>query len=201
MNRTVRTAGLLSVGLGLVVTACTDVTRAPAAPRDVARARHVAADVGRTHAQKVRVDGLAWQKPLKADVEGSAVIGPSGGVLTMPATGLRLVVPAGAVATPTRFRATAVAGRLVAYDFEPAGSTFAVPLRVEQDPALLDLRQAALRPVAAGYFPARTDLDQARATAAVAELIPVTLSTRTISFPVTHFSGYIITWGRSDDGE
>jgi len=37
-------------------------------------------------------------------------------------------VPAGAVLTPTRFRVALVGGLYVACNFEPHGTTFAVPL-------------------------------------------------------------------------
>ena len=76
------------------------------------------------------VRGVTRAVPLKNDITVKAVIGSKGGTLTIPDAGLTLVVPAGAVKSNTTFTATAIAGRLVAYEFEPHGTTFAVPLAV-----------------------------------------------------------------------
>lgn len=194
-------AGFVAVALAVGAAACADIDRAPSAPEIASSAHQASISLAKQPGKKVKVNGVEWRKSLKSDVSASALIGSEGGVLTLPATGLRLVVPAGAVSGPTQFRATAIAGKLVAYDFEPAGSTFPVALRVEQDLAFVDTKHLTLTGALAGYFPARADLDQARVTASVAEVIPVTWSPTTLSFPVSHFSGYIVSWGRSGGEE
>jgi hypothetical protein len=191
-------AGLAAVALGLAAAACADAGRTPVAPDAAAWAQQTAMPLLRKSATKVRVSGIRWRKALERDESASAVIGPAGGVLALPTTGLRLVVPAGAVSQPTRFAATALAGKLAAYDFEPSGSVFPVALRVEQDLSFIDTKHGDPTRAAAGYFPNRVDLDQARATGDVVELIPVAWSTRTVTFPVWHFSGYIMSWGFQD---
>jgi hypothetical protein len=192
-------AGLAVVALGLAAAACGDDARVPVAPHTESAALRPAAALTASRAMKpvgkVRVDAMRWRTPLDSDLTASAVIGPMGGVLVLPATGLRLVVPAGAVSQPTRFGVTALAGKLAAYDFEPAGSVFPVALRIEQDPSFVDTRHGDVTRARAGYFPNRTDLDQVSATGDVAEVIPVTWSPAAIAFPVGHFSGYIMTWG------
>ena len=193
------TTGLLALTFGLLAACGEDAPQIPVAPNATARQAATAPVMSRATAKKGKLNGLERQKALKEDVSASAVIGAEGGVLTLPATGLRLVVPAGAVSRPTPFRATAIAGRLVAYDFEPAGSTFPVPLRVEQDLSFLK-RRADASPVVAGYFPSRTDLDQDLLAGRVAEVISTSPSATTVSFPVWHFSGYVVGWGfRGDD--
>jgi hypothetical protein len=186
-------ARVAAVALGLTAMACSDdAVRAPTAPSQEVPALAKAAH------RKVRVNGVRWRKQLKSDASASALIGAEGGVLVLPATGLRLVVPPGAVPHPTRFDVTALAGKLVAYDFKPAGSAFPVPLRVEQDPAFLGAKHRNAARVVAAYFPSRADLDQTRATGDVAELIPTTRSSRAVTFLVWHFSGYMMSWGLAD---
>lgn len=191
-------AGFGAVALAAAAMACADGGRAPVAP-DGPVARPPAAALEKRSARQVKVDGLRWRHQLKEDLSASAVIGPAGGVLALPATGVRLVVPPGAVARPTTFGVTALAGKLVAYDFEPAGSTFPVALRVEQDAAFIDTKRAPTTAVIAGYFPSRANLDQALGTGSVTEVIATSWSSSTLTFPVWHFSGYIISWGRDGD--
>jgi hypothetical protein len=193
------TTALIALTLGAIAACGPDSTRAPVAPMDAGVQPASAPSMVRSTKAKGKLNGLQWQKALKADVSASAVIGPEGGVLALPATGLRLVVPAGAVSRPTSFRATALAGRLVAYDFEPAGSTFPVPLRVEQDLSFLDLRHTDASALVAGYFPSRADLDQQLLTGRVAEVISTAPSTSAVTFPVWHFSGYVVGWGLTSD--
>jgi hypothetical protein len=199
MKRTVMIAGFVAVALAVGATACADIERAPSAPEIADNVHQAPLSLAKNPSKKVKVNGVEWRTTLKSDVSASALIGSAGGVLTLPVTGLRLVVPAGAVSRPTQFGVTAIAGKLVAYDFEPAGSTFPVALRVEQDLAFVDMKHLTQTGALAGYFPGRADLDQTRATASVAEVIPVTWSPTTLSFPVSHFSGYIVSWGRGDE--
>ncbi len=191
-------AGIAAVALGLAAAACADVARAPVAPTAEAAARQPAAPLFGKSATKVRVSAIRWQKALKNDATASAVIGAEGGALVLPATGLRLVVPAGAVARPTRFAVTALAGKLAAYDFEPAGSVFPVALRVEQDLSFVDAKHGNPAQALAGYFSDRADVDQTSASGQVAEVVPITWSSGTLAFPVRHFSGYIMSWGFED---
>jgi hypothetical protein len=189
-------AGLLAVALGGAAGAYADAGRAPVAPRETAPTPTRAPDD--KSAGKVKLSGVQWRKHPASDVSASAQIGPEGGVIALRAAGLRLVVPPGEVSGPTRFGSPR-AGRIVAYDFEPAGSVFPVALRVEQDPSLLGGKHADLARAIVGYFPDRADLAQTWGTGAVAERIPLTWSTEAITFSAWHFSGYMMSWGL--DGE
>src|SRR5947209_8334288 len=77
--------------------------------------------------------GVIRNTPLATDITAGATIGSAGGTITVPGTGLTLVVPRGAVSVPTAFLVTAKAGKLVAYDFEPHGTRFPVALQFQQD--------------------------------------------------------------------
>lgn len=140
--------------------------------------------------------------PLSSGYKAVAIIGPTGGRVTLPQTGLTLTVPPGAVRRLTTFTVSAPAGAGVWYDFGPSGATFDVPLTVTQD--LRNTHIAALAPRAgqplleAGYY-ANGSVNLLTGSALVKEFIPITLNeTRTqATFSVRHFSGYMVSTGRS----
>jgi len=135
---------------------------------------------------------LAWTKPAK-ERTASAVIGRAGGVLRIP-SGARLVVPAGAVSANVTFRVTQVAGSILAYDFEPHGITFAVPLTLEQPINGTNFDRFTNPVVRGAYFKDVLQLDQTRLKATVDEFRPTVLSIdkKWIRFSIDHFSGYIV---------
>ena len=180
--------------LGISLAACSDTSRSPLAPQDVAQPNNL---LGLTSTSQT-VYGALWKTPLTQNVSATASIGPLGGTLRLPATGLTVVVPAGAVLKQTTFGVTALAGRVVAYDFQPAGTRFLVPLIVTQSsapvqmtPPLLGLK--VMRPA---YFKSATDINQQAGTATVNELLPqITIDLLgNITYTVGHFSGYIVSW-------
>jgi hypothetical protein len=143
------------------------------------------------------VRGVTRVAPLAQDISVSAVIDKDGGTISIPDAGLTLVVPAGAVTSSTTFTATALAGRLVAYEFEPHGTKFAVPLQFTQDLRKVSLVGVVTAPLLDGaYFTDRARLNQTVGIAAVSEVLPATvdvLRTR-VGFPINHFSGYLVSW-------
>jgi hypothetical protein len=189
---------LLATLVATVAVACAD---GPSAPLTSRASAAPSLAVGTTATTKVKVKGVQWKRPLTRSYSATALIGPEGGVLELPETGLRLTVPAGAVSRPIQFQAVAQQGRQVAYHFYPSGTRFAVPLRLEQAQSQIE------RPAGApgqqpelqlGYFAGDADLDDATGTAAVTELNVMleTNSSSAIAFPVYHFSGYLVSWGR-----
>lgn len=143
------------------------------------------------------VRGVTRAMPLAKDIAVSTVIGSKGGTLTIPEAGLTLVVPAGAVSSDVTFTATALAGKLVAYDFEPHGTKFAVPLQFNQDLRKTNLLATLTAPLIDGaYFADNSRLNQASGTAFVSELRSATVNLLQFraSFPIDHFSGYLISW-------
>jgi hypothetical protein len=156
--------------------------------------------------QAALMQGLLWEQPRSSAKSVSKVIGPKGGSVDIGETGLHLTVPRGAVDVDTRFTVTALPGSVVAYDFEPHGSFFAVPLKFSQDLGPTNFGHVKLPPgfnadMEGAYFSSPWSIDQSSGMAVVQELIPAesewTWSGRSISFPIHHFSGYLISTGRS----
>jgi hypothetical protein len=143
--------------------------------------------------------------PLPADVTKGVWIGAGGGQVEIKEAGVKLVVPKGAVASDTYFTITALKGDLIAYDFGPSGSTFyTVPLRVEQEKALLILPTTATHVPTAGYWQDHADLYNESTVGVLAETRPVTeeydalaVDGKKLVFSVEHFSGYLIATGRN----
>lgn len=145
-------------------------------------------------------NALVRNAPLADDITASQNIGPAGGELEIPGAGLRVTVPAGALSRTTTITATALAGDMVAYEFGPHGTRFALPLVLTQ--ATVGTNAAALPADAVligGYFTGRDALDGATKRAKLAELLPTlgTAAEGTVAFNVWHFSGYIAGWGRT----
>jgi hypothetical protein len=141
---------------------------------------------------------------LSAPLSSSATIGILGGRITIPGTGLSVIVPAGAVLSPTRFTATALAGSQGAYEFEPRGTHVLVARLVTQSLVGTSANTSGLLNLGlkGGYFADQSALDPAAGTGIVSELLgaSVSLLTRTVTFPVFHFSGYLVAVGcQSDD--
>jgi hypothetical protein len=195
-------AGLLAVAVGAAVVACADGSPpSPLAPGPTDVAALAAKAPKPAAGAKTQVNGLRWKTPLAADVAAQATIGTEGGTVAIPSLGVTLVVPPGAVQQPTPFEVRAVAGRLVALHFEPSGTNFPVPLVLRQSADALDrasFPRSPVTPLELGYFASDADLDQANGAAAVTEVRPALALNlgREVAFPVWHFSGYIVSWGR-----
>ena len=184
------------------------VTTAPAIAPGSARAT-LDVDVAATAAQAPRggpitVSGVRRAHALETDVTVEQVIGPRGGRLEVSEAGFTLDVPAGAVAEPTAFRVTALAGELLAYEFGPSGSTFAVPLAATQDLRVTNVHRLPKRAtLGLGYFASPADVDPVMGTATIAQEMTGTVHPggRSATFPIPHFSGWIIHWrsGKTSD--
>jgi hypothetical protein len=142
--------------------------------------------------------------PLAENVTVSKPIGPDGGDFEIPAVGLRVYVPRGAVDRPTTITATALAGDMVAYEFGPHGTRFALPLIVAQ--ATKGTHADSLPPgtvLQLGYFTSADALDRVKKKARIAELISrlAFVTDDSVVFPVWHFSGYTVVWGFKRDAQ
>ena len=188
MNRFQFTATLIAL---IGATGCAgDVATAPAAIDTGARLSSLGL--------AGNADVLTRSRPLASDITVSKEIGPEGGSLELPQTGLTLVVPPGAVMRRITFTVTALGGELVAYEFGPHGSRFPVPLRVTQRIQGVDLGTLdQARTVKAAYFQDRTRLDYGLRRAEIDELLParLDLGAGRITFQVRHFSGYMVSSG------
>ena len=142
------------------------------------------------------VNGLQRTTPLAAPITVSKAIGSEGGTLSIPAAGVTVVVPRGALTQPTTITMTARAGSLVAYDFAPHGITFAKPLVFTQSLKGTNASLLTAPFLQLGYYQDANLLTKTGGL--VSELLGGTLDTLTWSFtaPIPHFSGYIVTCRR-----
>ena len=129
-----------------------------------------------------------------------AYIGRSGGTITLPKSGLTVTVPYGAVSTTTKFTITAPAGNAVAYEFQPHGTKFAVPLVVTQDLTKTAYSLSSGQVLRAGYYKDGS-LDLTNNTALVTEIFPVAFNSAgtRATFKIGHFSGYMMSTGLTDE--
>lgn len=145
--------------------------------------------------------------PLDSDLSASAVIGPQGGSIKINAAGGKIEIPAGALSAPTTITMTALAGPNVAYEFQPHGTVFAQPVKIQQDlkvtwasvyPSLLQTAHGA-------YYDSSLDstfVDSTKLLMKVKEheLGYPDISASQIKFYIGHFSGYVVLCGRGDNG-
>jgi hypothetical protein len=174
-----------------------DSITAPASPPVAAPAAASRSLLGTFLGQTTTVTPLLRKTPI-ASVTASATIGPLGGVLALPGAGLTVVVPPLAVTKPTKMSVTAVAGSTVAYEFEPHGIKFTVPLVATQSLKGTQAQSGgSINPLSlfAGYFP------DSKQITSVSELLDLNVNVlgQTSVLTIWHFSGYIIATGRSSE--
>jgi hypothetical protein len=144
------------------------------------------------------LNGLKRESSIQSQT-ATAVIGAEGGSFSLPGAGLSVVVPAGAVSQPTSFSVTSRGGKLVAYDFEPHGTRFAVPLQVTQSlNGVGGLVNGLLGNVKLAYFADASQVDEATGTVRPTESlnVAVNLLTGKATVNLWHFSGYMMASGR-----
>jgi hypothetical protein len=142
------------------------------------------------------VHGIQRTVPLAEPITVVKTIGREGGYLNIPEAGVTVIVPAGALSSPTEITMTARAGSMIAYDFAPHGITFDRPLVFNQ--SLRGTNAGLLSSLKLGYYSDPSLLDGT--TALVSELIGGIVSrlTGTFTAPIKHFSGYVVSCGRGE---
>lgn len=186
-----RAATSLAV-LGLVGTVgCNDGATAPDAATAPAYRKEIVDPV-------VSASVLLRTRPLTNDRTAMIPVGPAGASFFLPNTGLRITVPPKAVSAPIWLTVTAKRGNLVAYEFGPHGTVFNVPLVLTQDLTNTLWRGTQPASFEIGYFASSAQLDVAGGKADINEFLPLQLdaAAQSISFHVSHFSGYVIATGR-----
>jgi hypothetical protein len=130
-------------------------------------------------------------------------VGPAGTTVSNGATGLTIMVPPGAVVAPTHITVTALKGGPIAYQFEPHGLQFAVPLQLTQSlrVAKLPTRSVLNAKLFVGYF--GTDslvTDSATGAVRVTEILPVLVDVRgnAAVLSIHHFCGYTVASALAD---
>jgi hypothetical protein len=153
--------------------------------------------------QNLLLPGLLRTTPLAANITVSQTIGVTGGTLSIPAAGVTVVVPAGALSAPTLITMTARKGALVAYDFAPHGITFAKPLVFSQKLTGTNATLLSVPFLKLGYYSDPSLLGAVGGL--VSELLGGTtnLLSWTFTGSIKHFSGYMVGMARggvSDSG-
>jgi hypothetical protein len=146
----------------------------------------------------VLMPGLQRTTPLAADITVTKTIGSAGGTLSIPAAGVTVVVPSGALGSNTVITMTARKGSLIAYDFAPHGIVFAKPLVFTQKLQGTNASLLSAPFIQLGYYS-----DPSLLTAVgglVSELLGgnVNLLSWTYTGNIKHFSGYMMGCGRAD---
>jgi hypothetical protein len=157
-----------------------------------------------TTATSKKVKGLLWKSRLKSDVSVTRTITSSvGGLIKVPGTDFELVIPAGAFDEPTMtITVTALKGRVVAYEFAPHGVLFKKPLLFSQRLAQTNWDRslsANKSSVQGAHFFDRTKVDSDNGFAWVNEFFPSTVQGNLLTFPIPHFSGFMISTGLMEE--
>jgi hypothetical protein len=179
-----------------VVSSCTDSAfRSPTDPAD-AVVTTAAKSSEKGQGSNLELSALWWEKDLTGGTQVSKIIDRSGGVISMPSTGLTIVFPQGAVSAPIKITVTAD-DRYVAYKMEPSGTQFLKDVTVTQ---LLGFTKLEDSPIYAAYI--ADDNLKLSGSVPVLEIEPSTtvLSPRT-GLPeaqvwvIRHFSRYMLASG------
>ena len=142
--------------------------------------------------------GLAKKSETTAPITVSAEIGRKGGWIQLPEVGFALYVPERAVKKNTTFSVTALPGKMVAYEFEPHGTTFDKPLYLVQNINGVDMTGKEIAKLEVGYFKNSAQVDDNEQIATINEFLPIFYDAQhsVLYAPITHFSGYMIATGR-----
>jgi hypothetical protein len=144
------------------------------------------------------VNPLLRTTPLASNITASTRVGLLGGSINIPAAGLSIVIPPLAAPLGTVIKVTALAGNKVAYEFEPHGLHFLLPLVALQNLHNVQTPAGGLLDLGLGYFPDATNVTS------ITELLNVNVDLLGLTATTTiwHFSGYVFVGGRSaiDDG-
>ena len=195
MKPTLRRLATLAFGaLALVSCGAESPTGIPRL--DVVSADAPSASLLGTLTSLVSVDGLQRTTPLAAPITVSKVIGVDGGTLSIPAAGVTVTIPRGALAQPTTITMTARAGTVIAYDFAPHGIVFAKPLVFSQQLRGTNATLLSAPLLRLGYYEDASLLTKTGGL--VSQLLGGTVNTLSWTFTgsIPHFSGYMVSCGR-----
>jgi hypothetical protein len=190
----------------LIVASCSDASfRSPtdpaAARSSVASASEKGSGSGGTlQSDNTELSALWWTRDIKGGTQVSKTIDASGGVISMPSTGLTMVFPPGALTAPLKITITAD-DKYVAYKMEPSGTKFLKDVSVTQ---LLSFTKLDGSPLRSQLFAAYIADDRLKLSGKVPvlEIEPssTVLSPRT-GLPeaeiwvIRHFSRYMLSSG------
>jgi hypothetical protein len=198
MSSSIRRLGALALALTLVACSADQVTaptqmKAPAADPSASLLGDV---LGTVTGLLTTNQAVQRSKPLPAPITVTQTIGYYGGTLSIPAAGVTVTVPRGALSQNTVITMTARAGSLLAYDFSPTGIVFNKPLVFSQSLRGTNVTLLQVPFLRLGYYSDPGLLGQL--TAVVSDLLGgvTNLLSWTFTAPIKHFSGYVVLCGR-----
>ena len=191
-SRSVGAVLVCAVATGLVFSACTDSGVTSPVSRVATGQSSLGSLLGLQPAAPVHRN-----TPLANDITWSFTVGSGGAVSTNSAVGLTIHVPSGAVSSPTTITVTALKGTPVAYQFQPHGLQFSRKVTLTQKLQGTSAASELLSSLQGAYFPTDEPIIE-DGMALVSELLNGLLNplTKTFSFAIVHFSGYIVVSGR-----
>jgi hypothetical protein len=193
---TVRLRVLLGAAAIAVAAACSsESAMAPAELEVAARANTLPPGQARKAAGLERLTAVS--KPLKVSKRFTA---KDGGTLALSDLNVKLTVPKGALPRDTMtITMTVIPGKIVAYDFEPHGTTFLKPLTLSID---VKATKHALKksPLFGGYFKSNSQVDAATGVVGITEAISASLRGNILTLNLWHFSGWMVSTGFVDEG-
>lgn len=173
----------------------------PAVEQALAKAKAISGSLP----QSFIAQGVLRDRPLSAPVIVSRVITSNGGTIDIPSADFQLQIPKGAIKDSMTIEVTALAGSVVAYDFEPRGATFAAPLKFVQRLAHTNLRATARAndsepEVGGAIFADPSMFDDVTGIGVGTEHVPAevhgSVNGNLLSFMIWNFSGYMASTGR-----
>ena len=155
INRLLRPVSLLIAAC--LIASCSDsVLQSPTAPFDPTAAAVTGSDkAGTLPGAGLELKALWWNRDWKAQdvVTVKQTIDQSGGVISIPRTGLTMSFPAGAVTAPIEITVTSD-DKYVAYKMEPTGTQFLKDVTLTQLLSFTEVSGKQLKnPLLAAYIP------------------------------------------------
>jgi hypothetical protein len=196
-----RSAGAVlvcAVATALVISACSDMAvTAPAAPMASEQSSSNLLGLGGLLGLQ-SIAPVTRNTPLAENVSWSFTVGSGGATSSNSAVGLTIHVPPGAVSSSTTITVTALQGATLAYGFAPHGLQFARKVTLTQKLNGTSVANQLLPMLSGAYFSSDEPI-LSGGLALVSEVVSGLLNPlfKTFSFPIEHFSGYLVASGRS----
>lgn len=185
----------------LVAAACSDASRPLTAPE---RSASTAAllDGATNTVTSLLVAPIERTTPLAEDVTWTFTVGPDGVVSSNPSVGLTIAVPQGALESTVTITVTALAGAPVAYAFEPH-LVFRKTVYLTQDLSGTTGDGLGSLALNGAHFAGDALELNSDGLAIVDEIVPAFVldGTNAATFGVTHFSGWIVASGNSEEAQ
>lgn len=147
----------------------------------------------------IPVKALMRDTAVAAGYTRSFTFTRKGGRIEMQELGMRVDVPENAIPENSlTIVVTALPGKTIAYDFQPHGTVFLKPLVFRQELNSTSWDKLGFKGIVnGGYFKDVAQIDLVEGSALLDELFPITIKSSEVTFNIKHFSGYMVSGGRT----